>query len=64
MIQQEILPGGTQVCHYSDEGMMMRQQETGFLYDEAIDVIPCVYTYTETDIPIYDKNESENLTIF
>ena len=42
----------------------MIQQETGLLYDEVIDVIPCVYTYTETDIPIYDKNESENLTIF
>jgi len=36
---------------YSDEGFMIRQEETGILYNEAIDVEDATYTYTETDIP-------------
>ena len=35
----------------SDRNMKIRQDQTGILYDEAIDV-PDHYTYTETDIPI------------
>ena len=35
----------------SDRNMMIRQDQTGILYDEAIDV-PNRYTYSETDIPI------------
>ena len=38
--------------HYSDENLRIRQVETGFIYDTAIDVIPCRYTYEETDEPI------------
>ena len=37
------------VRHYSDEGKMIRQVETGYVYVEAVDVIPCRYTYEETD---------------
>lgn len=40
------------VKHYSDRDMMIRQEETGILYEDAVDVIPCRYTYTETDTPI------------
>ena len=35
----------------SNRGMMIRQDQTGTLYDKAID-IPNRYIYTETDIPI------------
>ena len=35
----------------SDRNMKIRQDQTGILYDEAIDVSDH-YTYTETDIPI------------
>ena len=35
----------------SDRNMMIRQDQTGILYDKAIDV-PNRYTYSETDIPI------------
>ena len=35
----------------SDRNMKIRQDQTGILYDETIDV-PDHYTYTETDIPI------------
>lgn len=40
------------VRHYSDKGMMMLQVETGVKYSDAIDVMPCRYTYVETDEPI------------
>lgn len=44
--------------HYSNNGMMMRQVETGSEYAEAIDIYPCAYTYEETDTPIYPDNEA------
>lgn len=34
---------------YSDEGLQIIQNETGNLYDEAIDFYPCKYTYTEKE---------------
>ena len=37
---------------YSDAGMMIRQNETGVEYAEAIDVEGAPYTYTETEMPI------------
>ena len=37
------------IRHYSDDGKMIRQVETGLVYVEAVDVIPCRYTYEETD---------------
>lgn len=37
---------------YSDAGMMIRQNETGMEYPEAIDVESAPYTYTETETPI------------
>lgn len=37
------------VKHYSDKGVRLKQVETGLVYDEAIDLIPCQYTYEETD---------------
>ena len=37
--------------NYSDKGVYIRQDQTGILYDEAIDVETAPYTYTETDIP-------------
>ena len=40
------------VLHYSDQGFKIRQIETGDLFNDAGDLIPCVYTYEETNIPI------------
>ena len=37
------------VKHYSDSGYMIRQVETGVLYSDATDIVPCMYTYEETD---------------
>lgn len=43
------------VRHYSDEGKQILQKETGIVYDEAIDTIPCRYTYEETDTYIAEE---------
>lgn len=40
------------VKHFSDKGVMMLQKETGLLYAEAVDVIPCRYTYEETETTV------------
>ena len=37
---------------YSDMNIKIKQVETGIIYDDAIDVMPCRFTYEETDIPI------------
>ena len=50
MVQTETI--NDRVRHYSDNGMMLRQIETDALYEDAVDVTPCPYTYEETDIPI------------
>lgn len=49
MIQVEYLNDGTLVRHYSDEGYVLLQNETGEKYGEAVDCVPCRYTYTETN---------------
>ncbi|MBQ3529533.1 MAG: hypothetical protein IJA47_03465 [Oscillospiraceae bacterium] len=52
MIKTELLKDGTLIRHYSDSGMKLLQAETGIMYDEAIDIVPCQYTYEETEIPV------------
>jgi hypothetical protein len=46
---------------YSDEGYYIKQNETGNVYDEAIDVENAPYTYTETTIPVADEPTEETL---
>lgn len=58
MIQTELVDGGTRIRHYSDLDLKIRQVETGIIYDDAVDVLPCKYTYEETDEPI-DPPEPE-----
>ncbi len=45
------------IKHESDSDKMIRQVETGREYSSAIDVIPCRYTYEETDkdVPKYPE---------
>ena len=62
MIIEEMM--GDRVVHYSDQGMKIRQIETGFIYEDAVDIIPCQYTYEETDEPIeIIEDDSEILEI-
>lgn len=49
MIKTEYLNDGTLIKHYSDAGFLLLQKETGAKYAEPIDVVPCIYTYIETD---------------
>ena len=48
------------VKHYSDKNVMLLQKETGKIYVDAVDVIPCKYTYEETDTPIENEEISED----
>ena len=57
MIIEEFLNDGTLVKHYSDKGYLLLQNETGAKYSDPIDVVPCRYTYTETDEPIETDDE-------
>ena len=49
MIVKEFLRGGKFVRHYSDSRKMILQVETGEEYSDAVDLMPCKYTYTETE---------------
>lgn len=62
MIVEELMNNGTLVKHYSDKGMLMLQVETGAKYGEAIDVVPCRYTYEETDEPGESSEEVDDIT--
>lgn len=54
MIQTEMIDD--RIRHYSDAGFKILQVETNIMYDDAVDVLPLRYTYTETDIPVEDSS--------
>ena len=45
------------IRHKSDSNKFIRQVETGIEYASAVDVIPCRYTYEETEKDIPEKEE-------
>ena len=49
MIKIEFLNDGTLIKHYSAAGFMLLQVETGAKYSDPVDIVPCRYTYIETD---------------
>jgi hypothetical protein len=49
---------GDRIHTYSDTGMKIKQDQTGIIYDDAMDVPEKGYTYIETDEPI----QTEDLT--
>ena len=59
MIKTELLNDGKLIKHYSDAGFLLLQVETGVKYSDPIDVVPCAYTYTETDELIEGDGEVE-----
>ena len=48
MIKTEMLNNNTLIRHYSDEYKVI-QVETGYMYDEAVDIYPCPFTYIESE---------------
>ena len=60
IISKEIeVNGRNLIKHQSDSEKYIRQVETGIEYSSAVDVIPCRYTYEETDRVIEKQSESE-----
>lgn len=61
MVVPEYLDDGNLIRHYSNEGYLIRQVETGEIYEDAVDVVPCRYTYEETDekIPVMKELDNE-----
>ena len=49
------------IKHQSDSNKYIRQVETGIEYASAVDVIPCRYTYEETEKDIPEKEERKNV---
>lgn len=61
MLREELISDGRRVRHWSDAGMMIRQAESGQLYEDAVDNTPCPWTYEETNEPIpYDPDSIED----
>ena len=48
---------------YSDSGMKIMQDDTDYIYDEAVDVEDTLHTYTETDTPIDDDVTAEEALV-
>ena len=48
---------GKRERRHSDQTVMLRQIETGRLYEDATDIVPCPYTYEETDVPLAEEAE-------
>ena len=44
---------------YSDSGLMIRQNESGNIYSEAVDVENAPFTYSETDVKIETDKDIE-----
>ena len=57
MLHSELIENGERIHHWSDAGLKIRQVETGIVYDDAVDVMPCRYSYEETDEPIEEDDE-------
>lgn len=58
MIKTEFLNDGTLIKHYSDAGFMLLQVETSMKYADPVDLVPCRYTYEETN-ELIDNDDSE-----
>lgn len=60
MIIVELVDNDTRERRYSDKNVKLLQVETGVLYEDAVDIIPCRYTYEESDVPIESIDDGEN----
>ena len=43
--------------HYSDSGVFIRKIGTEELYEEALDIVPCPYSYEETTTELPSENQ-------
>ena len=63
MIREELVENGNRIRHYSDAYLKIEQVETAKLYDEAVDAIPCPYTYIETNVPIDGEEIDDSVAL-
>ena len=55
------LADGTKLYRtYSDAGMQIIQNETGLIFDDAVDVESATYTYSEAETKIYQTQEEKD----
>lgn len=60
IVQKEVNIGSRTLLHtYSDSNKYILQVQTNTKYDEAYDVIPCKYTYIETEEEIEKPTEEK-----
>jgi hypothetical protein len=56
----------TFIVHYAEDSQgnryYIKQVETGIIYEEAVDVLPCRYRYVVTDKPIEILPDAFNST--
>lgn len=57
--QEEVIVNGKTYLYTKSDKYVLEQVETGARYDEAYDLIPCQYTYVETEeeLPIAEEVE-------
>lgn len=57
--QEQIEINGKEFLHTYSDTYMLKQVETGVLYIEALDLIPCQYTYVESEelLPVEEPIE-------
>lgn len=60
--QEQIEINGNEFLHTYSDMYMLRQVETGVLYIEALDLIPCKYTYVESEELLPVEEPIEELT--
>lgn len=55
------LADGTKLYRtYSDAGKQILQNETGVIFDDAVDVEGATFTYSETETKVYQSQEDKN----
>lgn len=59
IIQEEKIINGKTFLHTYSNEFVLEQVETGQQYDEAYDIIPCKYTYKETDIELPTEEDNK-----
>lgn len=59
--QEQIEINGMEFLHTYSDTYMLTQVETGVLYIEALDLIPCKYTYVESEelLSVEELQEAE-----
>ena len=57
--QEQITIGSKEFLHTYSKEFYILQNETGVEYEDAMDLIPCPYTYSETSKPLHQQHEDE-----